>query len=382
MNNRQRFFDYLENKSLDRAPFMPDITTWYGGTRKRLGDPQPYAAGEYIPDSSPLHQKPSNLNGKMASWKFTHFYREFDWGLPVHMYKWFETQYTGGVEESVTIEGTKKITEFKTPKGDVRQIKQLANDGSWAATEHFVKDISDLEIIKSITESTVRTPFLKNLETFFQETEGFGVCDIPISRSPFGKLVHNLMGFDKTVFALFDHEEVILDFLQFQEQYDLEEVRLAAQMPARVVILSDHADENLISPAHYETYCIPYYQKACAILHQAGKFVSTHLDGNFKGFFPILHKTGFDLLDGCTPAPMFNYEVEELAALADRKLHCYCGIPSTLFVQNLPTQELVDFGLRIVKAFDKKVLTNVGDILPQTGDINQVIEVGKAVMAC
>jgi hypothetical protein len=105
------------------------------------------------------------------------------------------------------------------------------------------------------------------------------------------------------------------------------------------------------------------------------------LDGNFKGFFPIIHETGFDLLDGCTPAPMFNYEVEQLATVTGKGLHCYCGIPSSLLTQHLPTEEIVNFGIRIAKAFNNRVIVNIGDILPPEGDIEQVIAVGKAVRA-
>lgn len=69
----------------------------------------------------------------------------------------------------------------------------------------------------------------------------------------------------------------------------------------------DHSDENLISPQHYREFCIPYYRKITELLHAGGKLVSTHLDGNFKGYMPYLHETGFDILDGCTPAPMTNW---------------------------------------------------------------------------
>jgi hypothetical protein len=166
-------------------------------------------------------------------------------------------------------------------------------------------------------------------------------------------------------------------------------IRIAAAYPARLVILSDHADENLISPPQYRKYCIPYYQKACAILHAAGKHVSTHLDGNFKGFHRFIGDTHFDLLDGCTPAPMFNYEVEDLAKAVrtvrpgggqlSGLMNAYCGVPSTLFAQNLPTQEIISFGQRIVRAFDDRVILNVGDVLPSNGSIDQVIALGAEV---
>lgn len=38
-------------------------------------------------------------------------------------------------------------------------------------------------------------------------------------------------------------------------------------------------------------------------------------------------------------------------------------------------------GRRIAKAFNGRVLVNVGDILPPEGEIEQVIELGKAIMS-
>jgi hypothetical protein len=185
------------------------------------------------------------------------------------------------------------------------------------------------------------------------------------------------MGFERVVYALADAPQVIEEFLAFQEEVDLWLIRLAAQAPERVVILSDHADENLIAPPYYVKYCIPYYRKMTDLLHQSGKFVSTHLDGNFRGFFPYLAQTGFDLLDGCTPAPMFNYEVEELAAAMPPGMAAYCGVPSTLFCMHLPAQELLALGERIARALRGRGIVNVGDILPPDGDIEQVIALGE-----
>ena len=178
----------------------------------------------------------------------------------------------------------------------------------------------------------------------------------------------------------------VREFLLLQEAKDLQLIRLAARAPGPIVIISDHADENLISPAWYREYCIPYYRKACAILHAAGKKVSTHLDGNFRGYFPFITETGFDLLDGCTPAPMFNYEPEDLAAATagtggKSRVSCYCGVPASLFATAQPAGRLADFAERIVRAFSGRVIVNVGDILPPNGSIEAVIEIGRRLDA-
>jgi len=388
---REHFFRVLKGEPVQRAPFFPDITTWYQATRLGVGAEQPYFPGQYIPEDSPLHDRPSLLSGRLGRLgrlTFRGFYREFGWGLPAHMYDWFEERYSGGVEKLVATEGRQRTVTWRTPRGDLRRTYKLDAEGSWSEYGHMVRDLAQLDIVRCIVEHTRFVPRYERMERFLRETEGFGVCDIVLFRSPFGKLIHEYLGFEAVAYALFDHEPAVLDFLAFQEHHDLAFTQLAARAPGRIAILSDHADENLIAPPWYRRFCIPYYRKVCDLLHKAGKYVSTHLDGNFRGFLPFIGETGFDLLDGCTPAPMFNYEVEELAAAlaagaspAGGRMSCYCGVPAGLLTIGQPTPAIAEFGQRIVRAFAGQVIVNVGDILPPTGDIEQVIALGEAVRA-
>jgi uroporphyrinogen-III decarboxylase len=381
VTQRKRFFAVLEGKPVDRVPFFPDITTWYQAARLGIGTEQPFFPGQYIPDGIELHRHESRLTGRLARMSFLDYYREFDWGLPVHVYNWFEERYRGGVEKIVSTKGYHRTITWRTPRGDLIRTYKLDAEGSWSEYGHMVKPLSDLDIVRSIVENTEHIPHFERIERFLAETEGYGVCDVVVFRSPFGKLIHEYMGFEAVTYALFDQEQQVLDFLAFQEHYDLRFIELAAGAPGKIVIISDHADENLISPPWYRRYCIPFYKKACRIIHQAGKFASTHLDGNFKGYLPFINETGFDLLDGCTPAPMFNYEVEELAAAAQGGIHCYCGVPAGLFTIGMPHEKIAAFGEHIVRAFERAVIVNVGDILPPTGDIESVIALGKRISA-
>ncbi len=377
MTNRQRFFRVLEGKPTDRVPFFPDITTWYQASRLGLGTEQHFLPGQYIPDDAPLYQHDSLLPDQLSHLRFTDFYREFDWGLPVHIYDWYEERYRGNIEKTIADENHQRTVTWKTPRGNLVRTYKLDAEGSWSEYGHMVKDLRDLDIIRYIIENTVYIPRFDRVEQFLSETEGFGVCDIVLFRSPFGKLIHEYMGFEAAVYALYDYEQIIMDFLEFQEYHDIRFVNLASNAPGTIIIISDHADENLISPPLYHRYCIPFYRKACAIIHRAGKYASTHLDGNFKGYLPFIGETGFDLLDGCTPAPMFNYEVEELAASLTSGMSCYCGIPASLFTIGTPPDKITEFGRRIVQAFNGRVIVNVGDILPPTGNINVVIALGE-----
>jgi hypothetical protein len=384
VTHQERFFAVLEGKAADRVPFFPDITSWYVFTRVPLGEEQPFWPGQYIPDDSEFHARPSRLPGAMGKLTFVDFYRTYGWGLPVHLYEWCEERYAGGVEKVVLTEGRHRTVSFHTPRGTLSRTYKLDAEGTWSEYGHMAKSISDLDPVRSIVENTRFVPHHEKVEKFLRETKGFGVCDLVVFRSPFGKLIHEYMGFEEVAYALHDDEPAIRDFLAFQEAKDLELVELAARAPGPIVIISDHADENLISPAWYRKYCIPYYHNACDILHGAGKYVSTHLDGNFKGYLPFIAETGFDLLDGCTPAPMFNYEPEELAAatagtVGVRRMSCYCGVPASLFTTGAGRGIVAEFGERIARAFGGRVIVNVGDILPPNGDVDAVIALGERI---
>ncbi len=381
MTHRERFFAVVEGRAerLDRPPFFPDVSDWYAAARTPPDRPGRAGSGRFIADDDPMHAQAGSMPKPFADMTYLDFYRRFDWGLPVHLYDWYDLEYDG-VERSVRREGNRRITRLRCPKGELEKVDTLAADGSWGPTVHLAKDLADLEVLRCVQQRVRFVPRYDRVLAVLEAIGTMGVADLPVMRSPFGKLVHEYLGFEKVIYALHDDCQAVLDFLDFQETVDLELVRLAAAAPARIVILSDHADENLISPPQYREFCIPYYRKITRILHAAGKIVSTHLDGNFKGYFPLLGQTGFDLLDGCTPAPMMNYEVEQLAAALPAGMSCYCGVPATLLCRKLPDEQIMAFGRRILDAFGGRTILNVGDILPPDGDVRQVVRLGLMAM--
>lgn len=378
-SHRDLFFSILAGEKPAHMPFVPDITDWYVLHRTAQGQAPEYSTGSLIPDSSPIHRSPGIMPEKFRDFTLMDFYREFDWGFHAHIYNWFDTTYSNGVERTVEQDNRERRILLRTPKGSLVKKDQRALDGSWCPREHFVKSIEDLKILEFVIKSEHYTPRFDRVASVLAELANQGEADIVVSRSPFGKLVQEYMGFDSTVYAMADYPDVIHDFLSLQEARDLEVIQLAGQGPERLVIISDHADENLIAPPLYERYCVPFYQKATSMLHEKGKFVSTHLDGNFKGHFPVLQETGFDLLDGCTPAPMSNYEVEELAEALPENMYAFCGVPSTLFCQEVPVEQIFAFGDRIMNALQGRGILNIGDILPSNGNIEPVIALGEHV---
>ncbi|HLA38883.1 MAG TPA: hypothetical protein VJ417_02750, partial [Candidatus Glassbacteria bacterium] len=233
MTHRQNFFALFDNPNEHYVPFFPDITDWYMSARIDPGEPYPYSPGQFIPADSQIHQRRGRMPAELAELDFLGFYKKFDWGLPVHIYDWFRFEYEAPVSFEERVEGNRKLRRFITPGGTLERLDLLSGDGSWAPKEHFVKRLEDLELMKTVVERTTFAPQFDRAQAVLDAIGERGVGDLPVMRSPFGKLVHEYMGFEQVVYALFDNPQVIHDFLAFQREKDLEHVRLAAACPGR-----------------------------------------------------------------------------------------------------------------------------------------------------
>lgn len=378
MSHRELALSVLRGEEEDIIPFFPDISEWYKIKRLPIERVNEVPPGSFISDDESLHKDNFGMPEKFADWTYLDFYRNFNWGLPVHIYDWYHFEYEN-CEYMVEDQGKRIFRRFKTPIGQIEHVDGVSNDGSWCPMSHFAKTDGDWKVLAYVVEHTKPVANYKRIQEILDGIGQLGIADAVILRSPFGKLVQNYAGLEAIAYKLVDDSKFIDDFLTLQEEKDLELIRLAADSPAELVIISDHADEHLISPAWYEQYCVPYYQKANKILHDKGKFVSTHLDGSFKGLFELVKQTGFDLLDGCTPAPMSNYEVEELPQALGLGMTAFCGVPNTFFVQDTNTEDIINYARRIIKAILPHLILNIGDVLPTNGDIQKTIELGKWV---
>jgi uroporphyrinogen-III decarboxylase len=380
MTHRERFFALLEGRPVDRLPFFPDISDWYKARRTPAGEPQRFPTGALIPDGIDFHKVQHDMPPEWASWSYLDFYRNYDWGLPVHIYDWCNTQGHGYTLETKkrSTGAQKTVTQiWTTPHGVLTSAKEMAADGSFASTKYLVATLEDLDILEYIVTHTEVQADHERINSVLSQIGDMGVADLAVGRSPFGRIVQDYVGIEQTAYWMHDHRQRMLDLLASLEEQGLKIIESAARSDARIVIISDHADEALLNPRWYREFCIPFYQKACEILHDHGKIVSTHLDGNISGLLPLLKETGFDLLDGCTPAPMTNYRPGDLAAALGEGQCAYCGVPSTLFVQGLADSVILDSAEEIVQALKGRLILNVGDVLPPNGDVQQVIELGE-----
>ncbi len=101
--------------------------------------------------------------------------------------------------------------------------------------------------------------------------------------------------------------------------YYLQELALWCEMEVDgISFLDDWGAQKgmLISPRMWRELFKPLYAEYCEIIHQAGKFVFMHSDGDIRAIYPDLIEVGVDALN----SQLFCMDIEELGQLYKGKI--------------------------------------------------------------
>ncbi len=63
---------------------------------------------------------------------------------------------------------------WRTPRGDLRRTYKLDAEGSWSEYGHMVRDLAQLDIVRTIVENTRFESRYERVESFLRDTEASG----------------------------------------------------------------------------------------------------------------------------------------------------------------------------------------------------------------
>ncbi len=189
MQNKELALNVLNNKVTEIIPFFPDISDWYKTKRLPSDQAVQIPTGSFIPDDLPLHENNFSMPEEFENWTYVDFYRNFDWGLPVHIYDWCDFNYNN-VDNIVKRTENVIIRQFRTPVGTLQHTDAVAVDGSLTPVEHYVKEINDWKIIRYIIKNTVPSAKYGHINNILKKMGDLGIADLVFCASPFGNILH------------------------------------------------------------------------------------------------------------------------------------------------------------------------------------------------
>ena len=265
--------------------------------------------------------------------------------------------------------GTTRI-EFKTPVGSV-QMQYVYADSMVAMggaepllSEHLIKSEADYRTVEYILEHAEFVPLFENIADD-QKMLGENGFVVPcLHRIPFQQLLLEYLGEMQLFTAVYDNPGLIDRLVTILDEQYTEIVHRVSELPVIYVEIPDNLDGMMTNPRLFEKYSLPYYQKYTAILHDQGKKVGCHTDGNIQALLGLLAQSGLDVCESFSPYPLTECTFEEAwEEWRDGPL-IWGGIPSPILEARTPEDEFREYVHRLLQTIGNKlIILGVGDMV-------------------
>jgi hypothetical protein len=226
-------------------------------------------------------------------------------------------------------------TELITPRG-ILICSHRVIEGSIRAgitrpnlIKHPIVDPSDLKIYEYIIE---HSEFVPKFEEFYKKSEdlgGSGFLVPTLNRVPFQSVLLDAMGEMACFLGLHYTPELIDRLMAVIDQQTVEMLRNLSEFDYPYIEFVDNLDGIMTNPRLFNKFVLRSYQKYAEILHDQGKKLGSHTDGNLKSLVPLLAGSGLDVCESLTPAPLTDCSLEEARACWETNPLIWGGIPSS-----------------------------------------------------
>lgn len=256
--------------------------------------------------------------------------------------------------------GGRLVERVRTPLGDLeKQI--VSTDSSYHTVQYPVETADDVRVLKYILQG--RTASF-NLARFGEVDQLIGDRSAPMMMMPrtnVQRLNIELMGFEKTIFALHDQPTMMEELIRLIDETDERLLDAIAGCPVPIVSFDDNIDQNLVSPKLFRRYILPTYRRRIERLRAAGKTCHSHWDGMCKQLLPLARETGLDGVEAVTPEPMGSVTIPEIKAALGEDMILLDGIPMTAFLPFESDEALEATTRRIVETFAPNLILGISD---------------------
>ena len=242
------------------------------------------------------------------------------------------------VDRRVTRNGLETVVEYHTPAGSIRTgsifTEEMLDAGASTAwiCQHAIREPQDFDVVGHIFSRLKVEPHYEGYVARRAEVgeQGVAVGFIQGAASPIQLIMKELMVLEDFFYAFHDYPEKVLRLAEQIEPYFQQIQAIGADSSAEVLLLGANYDDSITHPAFFEKYILPSLGGYAQALHQRGKFLMTHTDGENQHLFPLYHRAGFDIADSVCPYPMTRCTLEETRANFGEHVTIWGGIPSTL----------------------------------------------------
>jgi len=204
---------------------------------------------------------------------------------------------------------------WRTSVGEISAT--WAND--WQQ-EYWLKSPDDYRVMTHIVKNTTILPDYEFFGAAEREMEPYAVTWPMVGRTPLQEILVDYAGLESFSFHLFDYEAEVRQLYEALLDNFRRKAEIVAAGPGRFVSNLENFTAETLGPKRYEEFLLPVYQECFPILHQAGKIVGCHYDGQTASVKELIARAPIDLIESLTPPPEGDQTLAEARAVWPDKL--------------------------------------------------------------
>ncbi len=212
-----------------------------------------------------------------------------------------------------------------------------------------------------------------------KEVGDLGAPTIFMPRMNIQSLYIEKTGVMNGVYAMMDWPDTIEAYFRALEESHERLIDLINQSPVNIINFGENIHSGTLSPDLFLKYHLPACQRRCEKLHQAGKFIYSHWDGDCKPLLPYAKETGLDGIEAITPKPQGDVTLEEVKEALGDDMFLIDGIAAVMFDEEYTEEALLQQTQKCIDLFAPKLVLGISDEISSTGDIERVRKVGELV---
>jgi len=281
-------------------------------------------------------------------------------------------------------------TLIHTPVGKVtthlQQTREMTRNGISLpfVLDYAIQSEKDFESIACVFDhlEVVTTP--KAYDQFHERIgdRGIAVASGPVAASPIHLILHELSAMDRFFYLYHDSLEAMHALGKRMEPFFDACLDAILACNAEVVFWGANYDQNLTWPPFFESEIAPWLRRVGESVHESGKLLLTHTDGENHDLLPYYPDCGFDVAESVCPAPMTRCSLAEIRA--GMKTTVWGGIPSVALLES--SMDNAAFNAYLDELFDSlgggdHLILGVSDNVPPDAKLERLQRIGDAVDA-
>ncbi len=204
-----------------------------------------------------------------------------------------------------------------------------------------------------------------------------------ITRMPFQRILLDFMGEERTFYELYDNRKEFDRLFDQLVAHHRRALELGCQSPATIVECTDNLDGAMTNPQLFKEFSLSLMQETAEVIHAAGKYFASHLDGDMSLLVDLIPETGLDVAESFSPYPLSQLTFKKAYAAWKSKPIMWGILPSPLFEARVDVEtfraEIGDMLDTIDK--DHPAILGVADQAVSLSLMERVLEVDSMIDA-